>query len=106
MKMAVIEARDDNFDELIKDGVSIIDFYSTHCGPCRALLPVLLDIEGQMPFINLVKVNTDFCPGLADRFQISSLPTLYLAKDGKTEIFEDTRNDENIRQAIGTLLYE
>ena len=104
--MAVIEARDDNFDEIIKDGVSIIDFYSTHCGPCRALLPTLLEIEGELPFINLVKVNTDFCPGLADRFQIQSLPTLYLSKDGETSEFTDLRSPDHIREAVGSLLYD
>ncbi len=104
--MAVIEARDDNFDELIENGVSIIDFYSTHCGPCRALLPMLLEVEGDLPFINLIKVNTDFCPELTDRFQIMSLPTLYLAKDGKTRFFDDTRDEDGLKQAIGEMLYE
>ena len=104
--MAIYEAKDDNFDELIKDGVSIIDFYSTHCGPCRALLPTLLKIEGELPFINLVKVNTDFCPELADRFQIQSLPTLFLSKDGRTEPYDDTRNEDDLKQAIGSLLYD
>lgn len=104
--MAVIEARDDNFDEITGEGVSIIDFYSTHCGPCRALLPTLLNIEGELPFINLVKVNTDFCPELADRFMIQSLPTLYLSKDGKCEEFSDIRSEDKLREAIGRLLYE
>jgi thiol-disulfide isomerase/thioredoxin len=101
----IAEARDDNFDELKAGGVALIDFYSTHCGPCRALLPTLLKLEGEMPFITLIKVNTDNCPELAERYQILSLPTLYLSRDGEMEPLHAWDEDE-MRAAIGKLLYE
>lgn len=103
--MAVIEATDESFDELKKDGVAIVDFYSTHCGPCRVLLPVLLGIENQLPFINLIKVNTDNCPKLADRFRISSLPTVYLSRDGEMTEYHGGRDEDSIKEKLGEILY-
>ena len=101
----IVEARDDNFDALKAEGVALIDFYSTHCGPCRALLPTLLKLEGEMPFITLIKVNTDNCPVLAERYQILSLPTLYLSRDGEMQTLHAWDEDQ-MREAIGKLLYE
>ena len=49
--MAVFTAQDDIFDGMVSEGIGIVDFYSTHCGPCRVLLPKLLQIEAQMPFV-------------------------------------------------------
>ena len=104
--MAVIEAKDETFMESVKEGVSLIDFYSTHCGPCRALLPTLLEIEGELPFINLVKVNTDYCTDTADRYRVDALPTLMLAKDGVITPYEGERDGDSIREALGALLYD
>lgn len=101
----IVEARDDNFDVLKAEGVAIVDFYSTHCGPCRALLPTLLKLEGEMPFISLIKVNTDNCPELAERYQILGLPTLYLSRDGQMQEIH-THDEDELREAIGKLLYE
>ena len=101
----IVEARDDNFDALKAEGVAIIDFYSTHCGPCRALLPILLTLEGEMPFISLIKVNTENCPELAERYQILSLPTLYLSRDGEMQEIH-IHDEDALREAVGKLLYE
>lgn len=104
--MAVYEGNDANFRELIANGVSIVDFYSTHCGPCRVLLPVLLQLEAELPFINLVKINTDHCPKLAAEFQIIGLPTIYLCKDGVLEEYSGMSDLNHLRQAVGKILYE
>lgn len=104
--MAVLQATDENFDELKKDGIAIVDFYSTHCGPCRVLLPVLLQIENEMPFINLIKVNTDECPKVASEYKISAVPTVYLVKDGKMTEYQHSYDPDIIKQALGELLYE
>lgn len=104
--MAVLLAQDQTFDEMIASGVSIVDFFSTHCGPCRVLLPKLLEIEAQMPFINLVKVNTDHCPVLAERYMISALPTVYLCKDGNMREYQGLLEIADIQQAVAALLYE
>lgn len=104
--MALLQATDENFNELKKDGIAIVDFYSTHCGPCRLLLPTLLKIESDMPFIKLIKVNTDECPRLAEEYKIYSLPTVYLSKDGNMAEYQQEYDEDIIKQAIGALLYD
>ena len=104
--MAVLIAQDDSFNGMIAESTGIVDFYSTHCGPCRVLLPKLLQIEAQMPFIRLVKVNTDDCPELAERFHIVGLPTVYLFKDGIMQEYHGILEQESIQTALAKLLYE
>lgn len=104
--MAVYEATDDTFDELIQKEFAIVDFSATHCGPCRALWPVLLGVQNELPFIDIVRVNTDNCPKLAERYKITSLPTVYLSKNGQMQEYQGSREPEDIRAAVGALLYE
>lgn len=104
--MAVLQITDDTFDGVVRDGICIVDFYSTHCGPCRVLLPQLLRLEADMPFINLVKVNTDDCLALAQRFHIAAVPTIYLGKDGCLQEYYGELSYEGILQALGKLIYE
>ncbi len=62
----------------------VVDFYATWCPPCRALSPILdrlaQEFDGQIRF---VKINSDEEPELADRYQITSLPTVLLFEDGE-----------------------
>lgn len=103
--MSVINITDEEFDRETAEGVGIVDFYSTHCGPCRVLLPVLLEVETAMPFIKLVKVNTDFCPELSKRFKISALPTVYFFKDGKFTEYHNGYDKDEIMKDIAKLVY-
>ncbi|MBQ1681640.1 MAG: hypothetical protein II067_05425 [Agathobacter sp.] len=103
--MAIIQATDENFDGVIAEGVFLIDFYTTHCGPCRALLPTLLEVEGAFPSMKLIKVNLDDCKQLADRFHIDSTPTLFLGKDGAFAEYEGYRESEFFLKAIADLYY-
>lgn len=68
-------------DVLDKD-VAIADFYADWCGPCRMLLPFLEEIQSEMN-IDIVKVNIDDSPDLAAQFEVMSIPTLILFKNGE-----------------------
>jgi len=70
----------ENLDSLIKDGVTIVDFYAEWCGPCKMLGSVLEEIEDK---VNIIKVNTDEYGDLANRFKVMSIPHLVYFKDGK-----------------------
>lgn len=79
--MKVIKSAE--FEDTIKDGITLVDFFADWCGPCKMLAPVLEDVSLQYPDIKFVKVNVDENMDLAERFGIMSIPTVYLFKDGE-----------------------
>ena len=79
-----IELNSSNFEETIKSGVTLVDFWAPWCGPCRMIAPVIEELaeafEGKA---NIGKVNTDEEQDLAIKFGIRSIPTLLIFKDGE-----------------------
>lgn len=69
-----------NLDELVKEGIHLVDFYAEWCGPCKMLMPVLESIEDK---INIIKVDIDKFEDLALEYRIMSVPTLMFFKDGE-----------------------
>lgn len=82
--MWAIVLTEQNFDETIATGVTLVDFWAEWCGPCQMMLPILADfatkMEGKM---KVAKVNVDENPGLAAKFRVMSIPNLVVFKDGK-----------------------
>ena len=72
----------EQFNELIKDKV-LVDFYAEWCGPCKMLSPILEEINNENENIKIIKVNIDDSKFLANYYQIQSIPTLILLKDGE-----------------------
>lgn len=68
---------EEEFLDLISDGNVLVDFYAEWCGPCKIMGEILESVDG-----NIVKVNTDTFPHLAQKFGIMSIPTLILFKNG------------------------
>ncbi|UTI85184.1 thioredoxin [Mammaliicoccus sciuri] len=81
--MALLKATDANFDEQIKEGVSLVDFWAPWCGPCKMIAPVLedlaKDVEGKA---NIVKLDVDENQATAAKYEVMSIPTLIVFKDG------------------------
>ena len=71
------------FDEFIKEGLVLIDFFATWCGPCKMLSPVIEQVANEHPELKVVKVDVDEAPAIAARFDVQAIPTLFLFKDGK-----------------------
>jgi thioredoxin 1 len=77
---------DQNFQQTVSSGVTLVDFWAEWCGPCRMIAPVLDELQGEFDGrANIGKVNVDDAPGLAQQFGVSSIPTLIVLKDG-TEV--------------------
>lgn len=78
----VYEGTDSNFDSLIQCDYAVVDFYGTHCGPCRALEPIYSAMSDDYAMLRFIKVNVDTCPQLRERFHIVAMPTLLYFRDG------------------------
>lgn len=83
--MSAIKIDKNNFqNEVINsDKPVLLDFWAPWCGPCRMVAPVIEEIAGERSDIKVGKINVDEQPELAGRFNIMSIPTLMVVKDGK-----------------------
>lgn len=80
--MKIIQEKD--FDKEVKEGLVLVDFFATWCGPCRMMSMILEEIEEEVKDkIKIIKVDVDDNEELARRFNIMSIPTLILFNDGK-----------------------
>ncbi len=81
-----IELNSSNFEETIKEGVCVVDFWAPWCGPCRMVAPVIEELAGQYEGkAKICKVNTDEEQDIAVKFGIRSIPTIVFFKNGKQE---------------------
>ena len=73
------------FNEIIKSSVpTLVDFYATWCGPCRAMHPVLDQLKNDLgDQVRVLKIDVDKNPDVADKFKIRGVPTFMLFKDGE-----------------------
>ena len=72
------------FKNEISEGVVLVDFFATWCGPCKMLAPVLEGLSEEMAGkVKIIKVDIDQSADLADQFRISSVPTMILFKNSE-----------------------
>lgn len=72
-----------NFNEQIKEGVVLVDFFATWCGPCKMQSPVLEELKEDRGDVKVVKIDVDQETEIARLYGVMSIPTLILFKDGK-----------------------
>ncbi|EHJ08867.1 thioredoxin [Staphylococcus simiae] len=82
--MAIVKVTDADFDSKVESGVKLVDFWATWCGPCKMIAPVLeelaTDYEGKA---DILKLDVDENPSTAAKFEVMSIPTLIVFKDGQ-----------------------
>lgn len=97
----VTKISENNFRDSIKDGVCVVDFSASWCGPCKMLAPVLEgvseELAGKVKFFN---VDVDENPKLSDEFTIMSVPTLLLFKDGEAQAIQSGFMNEDMLKAF------
>ena len=80
----LVHLTDENFQQSIAKGITLVDFYATWCGPCRMIAPIIEQLAGMMQGkAQIAKLDIDQAQQATNTLQITSVPTVILFKDGK-----------------------
>lgn len=85
MASPVTEVSDATFQAEVLESEKpvLVDFWAPWCGPCRMVAPVLEELAGERDDLKIVKLNVDDNPQTAASYQVMSIPTMILFKDGQ-----------------------
>ena len=76
-----------NFEKEIlnNEGIALVDFYATWCGPCKMIAPTIHDIANEREDVTVGKVDIDESLALAEKYGVASVPTLIVFKNGQEQ---------------------
>jgi thioredoxin len=98
----------DSFEDLLAEAnlPLLVDFYADWCGPCRMMTPILEQVQSLMKQkLQVVKIDTEKYPKLANQYQIHALPTLVLFRNGQpVERIEGVLPAEKLVQRLQPLV--
>jgi len=80
--MPTVQVTEKNFQATVKEGIVLLDYWASWCGPCRTFAPVFEAASGRHPDVLFGKVDTEAEVGLASAFKIQAIPTLVVLRDG------------------------
>ncbi|MDR0825774.1 MAG: thioredoxin [Mycoplasmataceae bacterium] len=73
----------DEFKNIINKGVTFVDFFTTWCGPCKMLSPIVDEVSEEVTNMKFIKVDIDQMHDAAEVYGVQSIPTIIIFKDGK-----------------------
>jgi thioredoxin 1 len=87
------------------EGPVLVDFWAPWCGPCRVVHPVLEEIDAEREDLRIVSLNTDENPQTAARYEVLSIPTMIVFKDGEVATrLVGARPKARLEQELGPVL--
>lgn len=99
-KVEIIEIKNaEQFEKEVinESGVVFVDFYATWCMPCKTMSPIIEEIAKEHKEVKFVKIDIDKNEELAIKYNVMSIPTMLIIKDGEvTKTFVGVTNKENI----------
>ena len=78
----LVKLNTQNFENEISHGTVLVDFYADWCGPCKMIAPIIEEIASERGDIKVGKVNVDSDTPIAIKYNVVSIPTLIVFKDG------------------------
>ena len=102
--MSINVLSESNFDSIVGTKPALIDFSATWCGPCKKVAPIIEEIANENPDFFVGTVDVDMQPMLAAKFQVRSIPTVLLLKNGQVvKQFIGVQSKETYQKAIDEL---
>lgn len=93
----------DNFEETIKKGVTLVDFWAEWCGPCLQQMPIIYELADKMSSDEVViaKVDLDTNQDIAVKYEVTSIPTIFIFKNGEVmKKFVGVQSFDVLKKAI------
>ncbi len=93
---------DDNFQQEINSGVTLVDFYADWCGPCRMMEPIINDLADELEDkVKITKIDIESAQRTAASFQVTSIPTIIVFKDGvEVERLVGLKDKETLKRTL------
>ncbi len=102
--MSVLKITSENFEQEVinSDKVIVVDFYADWCGPCKMMAPIIEEIAKELDGkANVGKINVDDNQNLAVKYQVMSIPTIAIFKQGKViQSFVGVTDKQEILDAV------
>lgn len=93
---------DDNFQDTIKKGVTLVDFYADWCGPCRRIAPIIEELAVELhDKVTIAKLDIEAAQETTAAYNVMSIPTIIVFKDGKeVERIVGLRDKSSLKQTL------
>lgn len=95
-----------DFDNFLKeDGVMVLYFFATWCGPCVSFKPIFEKVSSDLKNVNFIKINVDEQRDLAIKYNVSAIPTIIFIKNGNP-VFSNTgtMSEDSLKKKIESIL--
>lgn len=104
--MSIRMADKNTFKSMIAGDFAVVDFYGTTCAPCKLFSKILEDLEAEIPFLDIVKLNVTENPEVAREYGISAVPTVHFYKNGALVASHvGVMRAEEIKSVVAQYLY-